>query len=103
MPLESEGSFSSSSYLKMYGEAPFGDLAHGAVGIREDFFGVDRESAVLLLVRLVAMKKRHANKRSCHSPGVLVLGGGVQIATTHFHTYSHGLVLTTRVIFSSVG
>ena len=51
-----------------YDEAPFGDLAHGAEGIREDLrllFGVDRESAVLPFVRLVAMRKRHANKRVC--------------------------------------
>ena len=56
------------SYLKTYGEAPFGDLAHGAEGIREDLrllFGVDQGWAVLPFVRLVAMKKKHANKRSC--------------------------------------
>lgn len=29
----------------------------------------------------------------------LVFGGGMQIATTHFHTYNHGLVLTTRMLF----
>lgn len=29
----------------------------------------------------------------------LVVGGGMQIATTHFHTYNHGLVLTTRMLF----
>jgi hypothetical protein len=56
------------SYLKTYGEAPFGDLAHGVDGIREDLrllFGVDRDSAVLPFVCLVAMKKRQANKRVC--------------------------------------
>lgn len=56
------------SYLKTYGEAPFGDLAHGVDGIREDLrmlFGVDRDSAVLPFVCLVAMKKRQANKRAC--------------------------------------
>jgi hypothetical protein len=56
------------SHLETYGEAPFGDLAHGAEGIREDLrllFGVERESAVLPFVRLVAMRKRHANKRVC--------------------------------------
>jgi hypothetical protein len=31
-------------------------------------------------------------------PG-LAFGGGVQIATSHFHTYNHGIVLTTRWIF----
>jgi hypothetical protein len=27
------------------------------------------------------------------------IGGGVQIATTHFHTYNHGWILTTRLPF----
>jgi hypothetical protein len=37
------------SYLKTHGEAPFGDLEHGAEGIREDLrllFGVDAKSLV---------------------------------------------------------
>jgi Putative MetA-pathway of phenol degradation len=29
----------------------------------------------------------------------LVFGGGMQVATTHFHTYNHGLVLTSRLLF----
>jgi hypothetical protein len=29
----------------------------------------------------------------------LIFGGGMQIATTQFHTYNHGLVLTTRMLF----
>jgi hypothetical protein len=29
----------------------------------------------------------------------LVLGSGMQIATSSFHTYTHGLVLTSRVVF----
>ncbi len=29
----------------------------------------------------------------------LVVGGGMQIATTQFHTYNHGLVITTRMLF----
>jgi hypothetical protein len=29
----------------------------------------------------------------------LVFGGGMQIATSHFHTYNHGLVLTVRTLF----
>lgn len=29
----------------------------------------------------------------------LLFGGGMQIATTHFHTYNHGLVITTRMLF----
>ena len=56
------------SHLETYGDAPFGDLDHGPDGIREDLkslFGVDHKSAVLPFVCLVAMKKRHANKRKC--------------------------------------
>jgi hypothetical protein len=33
------------------------------------------------------------------SRNALVFGGGMQIATTHFHTYNHGFVLTMRTIF----
>jgi hypothetical protein len=29
----------------------------------------------------------------------LVFGGGMQIATSHFHSYNHGLVLTVRTLF----
>jgi hypothetical protein len=29
----------------------------------------------------------------------LVFGGGMQIATSHFHSYNHGLVLTSRLTF----
>ncbi len=29
----------------------------------------------------------------------LIFGGGMQIATTHFHTYNHGLIFTTRMLF----
>jgi len=29
----------------------------------------------------------------------LMFGGGMQIATTQFHTYNHGLVLTARMLF----
>ena len=56
------------SYLKMYGEAPFEDLEHGQSGIAEDLrllFGLKRESEVLPFVRLLAMRKRRANKERC--------------------------------------
>jgi hypothetical protein len=29
----------------------------------------------------------------------LVVGGGMQVATSQFHTYNHGLVLTARMLF----
>jgi hypothetical protein len=65
------------SYLKTYGEAPFSDLPHGREGIREDLrllLGVDRRSAVVPFVGLIAMKKRHANKRRCPCGSGRLLG-----------------------------
>jgi hypothetical protein len=56
------------SHLKMYGEAPFGDLDHGPSGIKKDLqllFGLKQESEVLPFLRLLAMKKRHSNKQRC--------------------------------------
>ena len=56
------------SYLEMYGEAPFEDLEHGTSGISEDLrllLGLKRESEVLPFVRLLAMRKRRANKKRC--------------------------------------
>ena len=56
------------SYLRTHGEAPFGDLEHGASGIREDLrllLGRKRQSEVLPFVRLLGMRKRHANKERC--------------------------------------
>jgi hypothetical protein len=38
-------------------------------------------------------------KRDWQSHSALVFGGGMQIATSHFHTYNHGLVLTVRTLF----
>jgi len=38
-------------------------------------------------------------KRDSHNNSALILGGGMQIATSHFHTYNHGLVLTVRTLF----
>jgi hypothetical protein len=55
-------------YLKIYGKAPSEDLEHGVSGIKEDLrqlFRVKRESEVLQFVRLLGMRKRHANKEVC--------------------------------------
>ena len=38
-------------------------------------------------------------KRDSHNSSALIVGGGIQIATSHFHTYNHGLVLTARTLF----
>ena len=56
------------SYFKNHGTLPFGELDHGAQGLRQDLmtlFRVDREDAVFQFVRLTSMKKRHANKNLC--------------------------------------
>ncbi len=56
------------SYLKAYGEAPFEDLEHGPDGIAQDLqllLGLRRQAEVVPFVRLLAMRKRHANKQRC--------------------------------------
>ncbi len=56
------------SYFQKYGVLPFGDLAHGLKGIRQDYaslFGVKDEDAAGKMVRLASMKKRSANKYPC--------------------------------------
>jgi hypothetical protein len=56
------------SYFEKHGTLPFGELRHGAAGIRQDFaslLGIDDEDIVDGLVRLAAMRKRHANKQPC--------------------------------------
>jgi len=46
---------------------------------------------------LMISKIRFSSDSQSHN--ALVFGGGMQIATSHFHTYNHGLVLTMRTIF----
>ena len=56
------------SYFKRNGVMPFGDLAHGARGLRDDLmaiFRINQESAISHFVRLGSMKKRTANKEPC--------------------------------------
>jgi hypothetical protein len=56
------------SYFKRNGVMPFGDLDHGAPGLREDLmaiFRTSRESAISHFLRLGSMKKRIANKEPC--------------------------------------
>jgi hypothetical protein len=56
------------SYQETHGEAPFEDLEHGVIGIRKDLrqlLGAKRESEVLPFIRLLGMRKRHANKERC--------------------------------------
>jgi hypothetical protein len=56
------------SYLVIHGEAPFEDLEHGVSGIKEDLrqlLRAKRESEVLPFIRLLGMKRPHANKERC--------------------------------------
>ncbi len=56
------------SFHEKHGGMPFGELAHGLAGIRQDFaalFGVESEAAGEEFVRLAGMKKRAANKYPC--------------------------------------
>lgn len=38
-------------------------------------------------------------ERDARNRLALMFGGGMQIATSHFYTYNHGLVLTARMLF----
>lgn len=56
------------SYFEKHGVMPFGELAHGDDGIREDLasiFGVDGRYDLCEFVRLAAMRRREANKQPC--------------------------------------
>ena len=56
------------SYWERHGTLPFGELSHGAPGIRQDLmslFGTNCEATIPEFVRLAAMKKRQANKKRC--------------------------------------
>jgi hypothetical protein len=62
------------------GVAPFGELSHGARGLRDDLasmIGIDDDLALLGFVRLLAMKKRKANKRPCPC------GAGMRLGRCH--------------------
>jgi hypothetical protein len=56
------------SYHEKYGVMPFGELAHGDGGIRQDIasiFGVDERCDLGDFLRLAGMRRREANKRPC--------------------------------------
>ena len=56
------------SHFERYATMPFGELEHGAKGIRQDLaelFGTTRADRIEEFARLTAMKKRHANKELC--------------------------------------
>jgi hypothetical protein len=56
------------SFREKHKFLPFGDLKHGAQGLREDFaeiFHIKDEKAAMQMVNLAGIKKRLANKLSC--------------------------------------
>jgi hypothetical protein len=56
------------SYFEKHGVMPFGELAHGDEGIRQDLvaiFGVQGRGDPDEFVRLAAMRRREANKQPC--------------------------------------
>lgn len=68
------------SIVESGGELPFGELSHGARGLREDLasmLGIEDELLLLGFVRLLTMKKREANKRQCPC------GSGMRVGRCH--------------------
>jgi hypothetical protein len=56
------------SIVESGGALPFGELSHGARGLRDDLasmIGMEEDLVLLGFVRLLAMKKRKANKLTC--------------------------------------
>jgi hypothetical protein len=55
------------SYFQRHGVMPFGELSHGATGLRQDLMSLfhANEAAIPAFVRLTTMKRRHANKHPC--------------------------------------
>lgn len=58
----------SRSYFERFGQMPFGELAHGDVGLGRDLIamlGMPCGTRVDRLLEACSMRKRHANKRDC--------------------------------------
>jgi hypothetical protein len=56
------------AYFQLYGQLPFGELAHGDAGIAEylcGLLGANDSEAARKLLRLAALKRRDANKLAC--------------------------------------
>lgn len=65
------------AYFEKYRTMPFGELQHGAAGIRDDFaslLGVGDISAVPEFIRLTSMRRRQANKQRCPCGSLRRLG-----------------------------
>jgi hypothetical protein len=68
------------SIVESGGALPFGELSHGARGLRDDLasmIGMEDDLVLLGFVRLLAMKKRKANKLACPC------GTGIRLGRCH--------------------
>ncbi len=68
------------SMVESGGALPFGELSHGPRGLRDDLasmLGIDDEVVLLGFVRLLAKKKREANKLPCPC------GSGMRLGRCH--------------------
>src|ERR1035438_3766482 len=68
------------SIVETGGTLPFGELSHGARGLRDDLasvIGMDDDLVPLGFLRLLAMKKRKANKLPCPC------GTGIRLGRCH--------------------
>lgn len=68
------------SIVESGGVLPFGELSHGTRGLRDDLaamLGVDDDLVLLGFVRLLAKKKREANKLPCPC------GSGMRLGRCH--------------------
>jgi opacity protein-like surface antigen len=76
------------------------DAAFRAVETATHWLGMG--VTVATLGRSVLISGTRANvvgRFKIHNRGGLTLGAGVQIASTHYHQYKDGLILTARVPF----
>lgn len=74
------------SYREKTGVYLFGELAHGATGLLDDYaqiLGLDRPEQAAESIVLIAMKRRLANKRPCPCGCGLRLGACCFNATVH--------------------
>lgn len=56
------------SYFERFGRMPFGELAHGNLGLARDLIamlGMPRGTKVDRLLKAASMRRRHANKQPC--------------------------------------
>jgi hypothetical protein len=63
------------------------------------YFGGKNDGLMQNFVTPGLMVSKFKLGREAHSRLALIFGGGVQIATSQFHTYNHALVFTVRTLF----